>query len=143
MTDCGARATKSPEPTRSPYQDGGQQAEYEKGNRPPRRYIVTGASVRLQTPDGVRRFPAGTMFVALSFIPVNEEHKVPPGTKVGQHLSTEEVPLSSTVAVAWPETPAKAILWESEPSLRQKIARAEPASACYGRSQWEPRQELR
>lgn len=104
-------------------------SQYDKGNRPPKRYIVTEASVRLQTPDGVCRFPAGTMFIALSFIPVNEERKVPPGTKVGRHLATEEAPLSSTVSVAWPETAEKAILWESEPSLRQKIAAAEARAA--------------
>lgn len=99
--------------------------EYEKGNVPPKRYIITEAPVRLQTPEGVRRYPAGTMFQALSFIPVNKEGKVPPGKKLGELVSTEEKPLSSTVLVAWAESPDKAILWESEPSLRQKIARAE------------------
>lgn len=99
--------------------------ENEKGNVPPKRYIITEAPVRLQTPEGVRRFPAGTMFQALSFLPVNEERTVPPGTKLGELVSTEEKPLTSTVSVVWAESPDKAILWESEPSLRQKIAGAE------------------
>ena len=99
--------------------------EYEKGNVPPKRYIITEAPVRLQTPEGVRRFPAGTMFQALSFLPVNEERKVPPGTKLGELVSTEEKPLTSTVSVVWAESPDQSILWESEPSLRQKIAGAE------------------
>ena len=62
---------------------------------------------------------------ALSFIPVNEERKVPPGKKLGELVSTEAKPLTSTVSVVWAESPDKAILWESEPSLRQKIAGAE------------------
>ena len=99
--------------------------EYDRGNVPPKRYIITEAPVRLQTRKGVSKFPAGTMFQALSFIPVNEEHKVPPGKKLGELVSTEEKLLYSTVAVAWAENPDKAILWESEPSLRRKIARAE------------------
>ena len=68
---------------------------------PPKRYIITEAPVRLQTPEGVRRYPAGTMFQVLSFIPVNKERKVPPGKKLGELVSTEEKPLSSTVLVAW------------------------------------------
>ena len=100
-------------------------SEYEKGNVPPTRYIITEAPVRLQTPEGVRRYPEGTMFEALSFVPVNEDYKVPPGKKLGELVSTEENPLSSTVLLAWAETPEKAVLWESEPSLRRKIARAE------------------
>ncbi|MDE2783078.1 MAG: hypothetical protein OXK77_08990 [Gemmatimonadota bacterium] len=99
--------------------------EYEKGNVPPKRYIITEAPVRLQTPRGMRRYPAGTMFQALSFLPVNEEQKVPPGRKLGELVSTEERPLTSTVSVVWAESPEEAILWESEPSLRQKIAGAE------------------
>ncbi len=99
--------------------------EYEKGNVPPKRYIITEAPVRLQTPDGVRRYPAGTMFTALSFVPVDKERKVPPGKKLGELVSTEEKPLSSTVSLAWAGSLDKAILWESEPSLRQKIAGAE------------------
>ena len=99
--------------------------DYEKGNVPPKRYIITEAPVRLQTPEGVRRYPAGTMFTALSFIPVNKKRKVPPGKKLGELVSTEETPLASTVSVAWAESPDKAILWESEPSLRKKVARAE------------------
>lgn len=99
--------------------------EYEKGNVPPKRYIIAEAPVRLETPEGVRRYPAGTMFIALSFIPVNKERKLPPGKKLGELVSTEETPLSSTVSVAWAESPDKAILWESEPSLRKKVARAE------------------
>lgn len=99
--------------------------EYEKGNVAPKRYIITEAPVRLQTPDGARRYPAGTMFMALSFVPGNKERKVPPGKKLGELVSTEETPLSTTVSVAWAGSPDKAILWESEPSLRQKIARAE------------------
>ena len=99
--------------------------DYDKGNVPPKRYIITEAPVRLQTPDGVRRYAAGTMFQALSFIPVNEERKVPPGKKLGELVSTEDKPLASTVSVVWAESLDKAILWESEPSLRQKIAGAE------------------
>ncbi|MDE2922095.1 MAG: hypothetical protein OYL92_10555 [Acidobacteriota bacterium] len=99
--------------------------EYEKGNVPPTRYIVTEASVWLQTPQGLRRHPAGTMFAALSFVPVNEERALPPGKKLGQLVSTEETPLHSTVSVAWAESKNKALLWESEPSLRKKIAKAE------------------
>ena len=103
--------------------------EYEKGNVRPKRYIITEAPVRLQTPEGVRRYPAGTMFHALSFLPVNEERKVPLGKKLGELVSTEERPLTSTVSVVWAESPDKAILWESEPSLRQKIAAAEARSS--------------
>lgn len=99
--------------------------EYEKGNVPPKRYIITEAPVRLHTPGDKRRYPAGTMFQALSFLPVNEERKVPPGEKLGELVSTEKRPLTSTVSVVWAESPEKAILWESEPSLRQKIAGAE------------------
>ena len=54
-----------------------------------------------------------------------EERKVPPGQKLGELVSSEETPLATTVSVAWAESPDKGILWESEPSLRQKIARAE------------------
>lgn len=99
--------------------------EYEKGNVAPKRYIITEAPVRLQTPEGVRRYPAGTMFQPMPFVPVNEERKVPPGTKLGTLVSTEHKPLVSTVSVVWAENPDKAILWESEPSLRQKIAQSE------------------
>ncbi|MDE0260169.1 MAG: hypothetical protein OXR82_17510 [Gammaproteobacteria bacterium] len=99
--------------------------EYDRGNVSPKRYIITEAPVRLQTPEGERQFPAGTMFQPLNFIPVNQELKVPPGKKLGMLVSTEENPLYSTVSVAWAENPDKAILWESEPSLRHKIAKAE------------------
>lgn len=99
--------------------------EYEKGNVAPKRYIITEAPVRLQTPEGVRRYPAGTMFQPMPFLPVNEERKVPPGTKLGTLVSTEHEPLTSTVSVVWAENPDRAILWESEPSLRQKIAKSE------------------
>ena len=103
--------------------------EYEKGNVPPKRYIITEAPVRLQTPEGARRYPAGTMFTALSFVPVNQMRKVPPGKKLGDLVSTEDKPLSTTVSIAWAESADKAVLWESEPSLRRKIARAEARAA--------------
>ena len=103
--------------------------QYDKGNVPPKRYIITEAPVRLQTPEGVRRFPAGTMFQALSFLPVNEERKLPLGKKLGDLVSTEERPLVSTVSVAWAGSSDEAILWESEPSLRHKIANAENRAA--------------
>ena len=103
--------------------------DYEKGNVPPKRYIITETSVRLQTPNGVRRYPEGTMFQAKSFIPVNKEWKVPPGKKLGDLVSTKERPLSSTVSVVWALNLDEAILWESEPSLRRKIARAESCAA--------------
>lgn len=99
--------------------------EYEKGNVAPKRYIVTEAPVRLQTPDGVQRYPAGTMFQPVRFLPTNEELRVPPGKKLGNHVSTEQKPLFSMVSVVWAESPDDAILWESEPSLRQKIAKSE------------------
>lgn len=99
--------------------------EYDKGNVPPARYIITEAAVRLQTPEGVRRYPAGTMFQPLPFVPVNEERKVPPGKKLGNLVSTEQSPLFSTVSVVWARSPDDAILWESEPSLRRKIAGSE------------------
>lgn len=103
--------------------------EYEKGNRPPTRYIITEAPVRLRTPRGVRRYPEGTMFRALSFVPVNEEHKLPEGEKLGELVSTKEKPLFSTVSVAWVGSSEKRILWESEPTLRRKVARAESRAA--------------
>lgn len=103
--------------------------EYEKGNVPPTRYIITEAPVRLQTPEGARRYPAGSMFEALSFVPVNEDYEVPPGKKLGELVSTEEGPLSSTILLAWAESPEKAVVWESEPSLRRKISRAEARGA--------------
>ncbi len=99
--------------------------EYEKGNVAPKRYIITEAPVRLQTPEGERRYPAGTMFQPMPFLPVNEERKVPPGTKLGTLVSTEHEPLVSTVSVVWAGNPDRAILWESEPSLRHKIAKSE------------------
>ena len=99
--------------------------EYERGNVAPKRYIITEASVRLQTPEGVRRYPPGTMFQPLPFLPVDEGRKVPPGKKLGNLVSTEHEPLVGTVSVVWAESPDKAILWESEPSLRQKIAKSE------------------
>ena len=85
--------------------------EYEKGNVPPKRYIVTEAPVRLQTPGGMRRYPAGTMFQALRFLPVNEKRRVPPVKKLGELVSTEENPLTSTVSVVWAASPEEAILW--------------------------------
>ena len=99
--------------------------EYDKGNVPPVRYIITEAPVRLQTPEGVRRYPAGTMFQPLPFVPVNEERKVPPGKKLGNLVSTEQRPLFSTVSVVWARSRDDAVLWESEPSLRRKIAGSE------------------
>ena len=105
--------------------------EYEKGNVAPKRYIITEASVRLQTPEGVRRYPAGTMFQPMPFLPVNKERKLPPGTKLGTLVSTEHKPLVSTVSVVWAENPDRAILWESEPSLRQKIAQSEARVAMF------------
>ena len=99
--------------------------EYEQGNVPPKRYIITEAPVRLQTPEGVRWYPEGTMFQPLPFLPVNEERRVPPGKKLGNLVSTEQKPLFSTVSVVWAESLDDAVLWESEPSLRRKIARSE------------------
>lgn len=105
--------------------------EYEQGNVPAKRYIIAEASVRLQTPKGVRRYPAGTMFQPLPFVPVNEERRVPPGRKLGNLVSTEQRPLYSTVSVAWAQSLDDAILWESEPSLRQKIAGSEVRLAMW------------
>lgn len=73
------------------------------------------------------------MFQALSFIPsgapTNNDHKVPPGIKLGHVESTKESPIYSTVSVAWAADRKDSILWESEPSLRHKIARAEARAA--------------
>ena len=105
--------------------------DYEKGNVAPTRYIITEAPVLLQTPEGKRRYPAGTMFQPMPFLPVNEERKLPPGTKLGTLVSTEHKPLVSTVSVVWAENADKAVLWESEPSLRQKIAKSEARVAMW------------
>ncbi len=45
----------------------------ETGKVPLKRYTITEPPVRLQTPEGVRRYPARTRFPAFSFIPVVSE----------------------------------------------------------------------
>lgn len=105
--------------------------DYETGNKAAKHYIIPEASVRVQTSEGKRRFPAGTMFQAIPFIPQGDRHRVPPGEKLGDYLSTEEHPLNSTIGVAWTRSDDAPVIYESEPSLRRKIGRAEIRARAF------------
>ena len=103
-------------------------SQYEKRNEAPKRYIINEASVRLQTSDGERRYPPGTLFCPIGFTPVGDEHKIPPGVTIAGVESSEEAPLRRTIHVDW-GSGQDPVLWESEPTLRHKIAKAEARAA--------------
>lgn len=102
--------------------------QYEKGSEAPKRYIINEASVRLQTSEGERRYPPGTLFCPKGFRPAGDEHKIPPGVTIAGIESTEEAPLRRTIHVDWGSA-RDPVLWESEPTLRRKIAKAEVRAA--------------
>lgn len=104
--------------------------DYEKGTRAPKHLIIPEASVRLQTSEGKQRFPAGTMFQAIPFLPTNERHKVPAGEMLGNYESTEERPLYTTITVHWSRAGGPQIR-ETESSLRRKIGRAEGRARAF------------
>jgi len=98
--------------------------QYEKGNEAPKRYIINEASVRLQTSEGQHRFPPGTLFCPKGHKPTGDDYKIPPGVTIAGMVSTEEAPLRRTIHVDWGSA-RDPVLWESEPTLRRKIAQAE------------------
>ena len=102
--------------------------QYEKGSEAPKRYIINEASVRLQTSEGEHRYPPGTLFSPKGFKPTGEEYKIPPGVTIAGIESTEEAPLRRTIHVDWGAA-QDPVLWESEPTLRRKIAKAEARAA--------------
>ena len=99
-------------------------SQYETGNQVPKRYIINEASVRLQTSEGEHCYPPGTLFCPKDFKPAGDEYKIPPGVKIAGIESTDEAPLHRTIHVDWGSA-QDPVLWESEPTLRRKIANAE------------------